>query len=76
MSYEYGHSKYRRCDQSNIGPARVPVEVPVTVERLADDVARLAGNTSIPREAAGLTWNWLGTLGRDATLHARLTLKR
>jgi polyisoprenoid-binding protein YceI len=59
-----------------IGPARVPLEVPVTVERLADDVARLAGDTSIPREAAGLTWNWLGTLGRDATLHARLTLKR
>jgi polyisoprenoid-binding protein YceI len=59
-----------------IGPARVPLEVPVTVERPADDVARLAGSTSIPREAAGLTWNWLGTIGRDATLHARLTLKR
>lgn len=59
-----------------IGSACVPLELPVTVEHVSDGVVRLEGRTSIPRAAAGLTWNWLGMIGRDAVLHARLTLER
>ena len=59
-----------------VGSARVPLEIPVKVEHAAGGVVRLEGKTTVPRAAAGLDWNWLGMIGRDAVLHARLTLER
>lgn len=59
-----------------IGSSRVPVEIPVDIEELPDGSLRLEGVTTISRRAAGLTWNMLGTIGRDATVHAQLTLNR
>ena len=59
-----------------IGSTRLPLEIPVTVEPAAGGAVRLEGKTTVPRAAAGLDWNWLGMVGRDAVLHARLTLTR
>jgi polyisoprenoid-binding protein YceI len=59
-----------------VGSTRVPLEIPASVERVGDGVVRVEGKTSISLEAAGLTWNLLGMIGRDAVLHARLTLER
>jgi polyisoprenoid-binding protein YceI len=58
------------------GSSRVRLEIPVSVERTADNGLRLEGITSVAREAAGLTWNMLGMIRGDAVLHARLTLER
>ena len=58
-----------------IGSARVPLEIPVTVEPLADGGLRVAGEASVSRQAAGLDWNKLGMIRGDALLHARLTLE-
>ena len=59
-----------------IGSTRVPLEIPVNVQPAAGGGVRLEGETTIPRATAGLDWNWLGMVGRDARLHARLTLER
>jgi len=59
-----------------IGSTRLPLEIPVNVEPAAGGAVRLDGKTTVPRAAAGLDWNWLGMVGRDAVLHARLTLTR
>lgn len=59
-----------------IGSARVPLEIPVDVEHLADGALRLEGTTAVSREAAGLDWNLLGMIRGDAALHAHLTLER
>ncbi len=59
-----------------VGSTRVPLELPVNVEHDAGGTVRLEAQTTIPRAAAGLDWNWLGMVGRDAALHARLTLER
>jgi polyisoprenoid-binding protein YceI len=58
-----------------IGSARVPLEIPVSVEPLADGGLRLAGEASVSRQAAGLAWNKLGMIRGDALLYARLTLE-
>ena len=59
-----------------IGSTRIPLEIPVKVEHAAGGAVRLEGETTVPRAATGLGWNWLGMVGRDARLHARLTLER
>jgi len=59
-----------------IGSTRLRLELPVNVEPSAGGAVRLEGRTTVPRAAAGLDWNWLGMVGRDATLHARLVLER
>lgn len=58
-----------------IGSSRVRLEIPVSVERMADDALRFEGTTTVAREAAGVTWNMLGMIRGDAVLHAQLTLK-
>ena len=58
-----------------IGSVRLPLELPVNVEHAAGGAVRLEGETTVPRVAAGLDWNWLRMIGRDARLHARLTLE-
>jgi len=59
-----------------IGSARLPLEIPMAVERAAGGALVLEGKTTVARAAAGLDWNWLGMVGRDATLRARLMLDR
>lgn len=59
-----------------IGSTRLPLEISVNVESAAGGTVRLEGETTVARAAAGLDWNWLGMVGRDAVLHARLTLTR
>jgi polyisoprenoid-binding protein YceI len=59
-----------------IGSARIPLEIPVRMEHLGEDVVRLHAETAVSREAAGLGWNTLGMIRGDALLHARLTLTR
>jgi len=59
-----------------IDPSRVPLEIPVAVEEMADGALRVDGKVTVSREDAGLAWNMLGTIGGDAMLHARLTLER
>ena len=59
-----------------IGSSRVELEIPVEVEQLTDGALRLAGETAVSRQAAGVDWNVLGMIRGDAVLHARLTLKR
>jgi polyisoprenoid-binding protein YceI len=59
-----------------IGAARLPLELPVNVERTPERALRLQAETTVSRQSAGLTWNKLGSIGRDAKLHARLTLKQ
>jgi len=59
-----------------IGSTRLPLELPVNVEPAAGGTVRLEGQTTVPRAATGLDWNWLGMVGRYATLHASLTLER
>jgi polyisoprenoid-binding protein YceI len=58
-----------------IGGARLPLELPVNVESAGSGAIRLEGMTTIPRAAAGLDWNLLGMVARDAMLHADLTLE-
>ena len=58
-----------------IGAAHVALEVPVSVAQTADGGLRLEGHTTVSREASGLAWNRLGSIGRDAALHARLALE-
>jgi polyisoprenoid-binding protein YceI len=58
-----------------IGPSRIPLEVPVTVEQTPEGDRLLTGETIVTRKAAGMTWNKLGTIGDVAVLHARLTLE-
>ena len=60
----------------SIGAARLGLEVPVSVEQTDDGAVRLEGKTVIAREPLGLSWNCLRTVGPDAALHARLTLRR
>lgn len=59
-----------------IRTSHVPLAIPVTVEQTADDALRLKGKLTVSRQAAGLTWNRMGMVGDEATLHARLTLDR
>jgi polyisoprenoid-binding protein YceI len=59
-----------------VGASRTRLDVPVAVEQAADGALQLAGETIISRRAAGLVWNWLGTIGDEAVLHAHLTLRR
>lgn len=58
-----------------IGASRVWLDLPVTVEPVADGARRLEGEITIPRSSVGMTWNMLGTVGAEARLHARLTLE-
>jgi polyisoprenoid-binding protein YceI len=58
-----------------VGASRVWLDLPVTVEQVADGARRLEGEITISRSSAGMTWNMLGTIGEDARLHARLTLE-
>jgi len=59
-----------------IGASRTSLEIPATAAQLDDGSLRIAGTVTVSRSAAGLTWNWLGTVGDDAALHATLTLTR
>jgi len=59
-----------------LASTRLPLEIRVNVEPAADGALRLKGTTTVSRTAAGLTWNWLGTIGGDAVLHAELALER
>lgn len=59
-----------------IASARLRLAVPVKVERMPDGAPRLSGRTTVAREAAGMTWNRLASVGGDAVLHADLTLTR
>ena len=56
--------------------SRVRLELPVTVKRTGDRDVRLEGATAVSRRAAGMTWNRLGMVGDQVTVHARLTLER
>ncbi len=58
----------------SVASARLRLELPVNVTRMPDGAPRLEGRTTVAREAAGMTWNRLGSLGEDAVLHAQLTL--
>jgi polyisoprenoid-binding protein YceI len=58
-----------------IAGSRLWLELPVTVEQMADGTWSVEGETTLSRESAGMTWNMLGTIGDDARLHARLTLE-
>lgn len=59
-----------------IDSSRVRLELPVNVEEMADGAVRIDGGTTVSREAAGVAWNKLGMIHRDAKLHAQLTLER
>jgi polyisoprenoid-binding protein YceI len=59
-----------------IGSSRVELEIPLRVEQSTDGALRLAGETAVSRQAAGLDWNVLGMIRGDAELHAQLTLER
>ena len=59
-----------------IGATQTRLEIPATVGATDDGAIRLDGTTTISREAAGLSWNKLGMIRGDVTLHARLTLER
>ncbi len=54
----------------------VSLEFPVTLERLDGDRARLAGEVSVTRDQAGLTWNRMGMIGEVADLSADVVLVR
>lgn len=58
-----------------IGSSRLRLEIPVKIEPLADGAQRLEGETTVTREAAGMTWNRLGSVGGEAALHAHVTLE-
>lgn len=57
-----------------IGRSRMRLEIPVDVKRIGTGAVRLEGSVTVARVAAGVGWNWLGTIRGDAVLHARLTL--
>ena len=57
-----------------VGESRLRLEIPVSVERMADGVRRLEAEATVSRDAAGLDWNVLGMIRGDAALRARLTL--
>jgi AhpD family alkylhydroperoxidase len=59
-----------------VGSSRLRPEIPLNVEQTADGALRLEGKTTVSREAAGVDWNILGMIRRDAMLYAKLTLKR
>jgi polyisoprenoid-binding protein YceI len=58
----------------SVASTRLRLEFPVNVTRMPDGATRLEGSTTVAREAAGMTWNRLGSVGADAVLHAQLTL--
>jgi polyisoprenoid-binding protein YceI len=70
------HAGLTIAGELTIGSSRVPLEIPVSIERLADGELRLEGRTSVSRRAAGLAWNVLGMIRGDAIVYAKLTLKR
>jgi len=59
-----------------VGASRLRLEVPVNAALTADGQLRLEGRTTVSRQAAGMAWNRLGSIGGDAVLHANLTLRR
>ena len=59
-----------------IASTRLQLGVPVKVELMPDGAPRVSGRTTVAREAAGMTWNRLGSVGGDAVLHAHLTFTR
>jgi polyisoprenoid-binding protein YceI len=59
-----------------IGSSRIRLEIPLGVEPIDDGVLRVDGTTTVSRDAAGVAWNKMGMIHRDAVLHARLTLTR
>jgi polyisoprenoid-binding protein YceI len=59
-----------------IGSSRIGLEIPVDVQPIAEGALRLDGTTAVSRNAAGVAWNKMGVIHRDAVLHARLTLTR
>jgi polyisoprenoid-binding protein YceI len=55
--------------------SRARLELPVTVKRTGDRGVRLEGATAVSRNAAGMTWNWLGMVADEVAVHVRLTLE-
>ena len=60
----------------SVASRRLRLEIPVDVKSMPDGPPRLEGRTTVTREAAGMTWNRLGSIAGDAVLHAQLTLTR
>jgi polyisoprenoid-binding protein YceI len=58
-----------------IGASRLQLELPVTIERIADGELRLKSSSHLSRKAAGITWNWLRMVSDDVLVRAELTLK-
>jgi polyisoprenoid-binding protein YceI len=56
--------------------SRVPLQLPIAVERLGDGGLRIESAAVVSRRAVGMTWNWLGIVADDVSVHARLTLRR
>jgi polyisoprenoid-binding protein YceI len=59
-----------------VASTRLRLAIPVKVAQMPDGATRLSGRTTVAREAAGMTWNRLGSVGVDAVLHADLALTR
>jgi polyisoprenoid-binding protein YceI len=59
-----------------VGESRLRLEIPVSVERMADGALRLEAGATVSRDAAGLDWNMMGAIRGDAALRARLTLEK
>ena len=59
-----------------IGSSSLRLEIPATLEHVAEGAVRLAAQTTVSREAAGVAWNKLGMIRGNALLHAELTLRR
>jgi len=59
-----------------IRDSRVRLELPLAIQRIGDRGLRLEGTASVSRNAAGMTWNWLGMVGDKVAVHAHLTLGR
>lgn len=59
-----------------IGDAELRLELPVEVIHAPDGALGLHGTTVISRAAAGLSWNWLGTIADDVSVEVRTTLTR
>jgi polyisoprenoid-binding protein YceI len=59
-----------------VASARIPLRIPVSLTHDSDAMLRLTATTSIERAAAGMTWNWLGTIRGPAKLNIELALRR
>jgi len=59
-----------------VASSRVPLRIPIGLTHEPDGTLRLTGGTTIERAAAGMTWNWLGSVRGSAKLNVHLALQR